>query len=44
MYAPLEDSRPLDRLTRADPLLVGVAEHAVEGELIMGQAVVVKGR
>jgi hypothetical protein len=40
--SPLEDSRPLDLIMRADPadpLLVGVAEHAVEGELIMGQAI-----
>ncbi len=39
---PLEDSRPLNLLTRADPadpLLAEVAEHAAEGELIMGQAV-----
>jgi len=39
---PLEDSRPLNLLTRADPadpLLVRVAEHAAEGALIMGQAV-----
>jgi hypothetical protein len=38
----LEDSLPLDLIMRADPadpLLVGVAEHAVAGELIMGQAV-----
>jgi hypothetical protein len=39
---PLEDSRPLNLLTSADPtdpLLVRVAEHAAEGELIMVQAV-----
>lgn len=40
--APLEDSRPLNLLMRADPadpLLVQLAEHAAEGERIMGQAV-----
>jgi hypothetical protein len=39
---PLEDARPLNLIMRADPadpLLVGVAEHAAEGELIIGQAV-----
>jgi TniQ len=38
----LEDSRPLNLLMRADPagsLLVRIAEHAAEGELIMGRAV-----
>ena len=38
----LEDSRPLNLIMRADPadpLLVGLAESAAEGERIMGQAV-----
>ena len=40
--AVMEDARPLNRLTRADPadpLLLKVADGAGEGELIMGQAV-----
>jgi len=38
----VEDARPMNRLSRADPadpLLVTVAERATEGERIMGQAV-----